>query len=47
MPNGMNQLQQEQLDQQKNSWNKYATGWRKWDEVLMTLMRPVADSLKN
>ena len=41
----MNQLQQEQLEQQKNTWNKYATGWRKWDEVLMTTMSPIGDSL--
>jgi ubiquinone/menaquinone biosynthesis C-methylase UbiE len=43
----MNQLQQEQLEQQKNTWNKYATGWRKWDEVLMTSMQPIADNLIN
>jgi ubiquinone/menaquinone biosynthesis C-methylase UbiE len=41
----MNQLQQEQLEQQKNTWNKYSSGWRKWDEVLMTAMLPIADSL--
>ena len=43
----MDQQQQEQLEQQKISWNKYATGWRKWDEILMTTMRPVGDSLIN
>ncbi len=41
----MDQLQLEQLEQQKNNWNKYASGWRKWDEILMTTMRPVGDSL--
>ena len=41
----MNQLQLEQLEQQKNTWNKYSSGWRKWDEVLMTAMLPIADSL--
>ena len=43
----MNQLQLEQLAQQKDTWNKYSEGWKKWDEVLMTLMRPVSDSLIN
>jgi ubiquinone/menaquinone biosynthesis C-methylase UbiE len=43
----MNQLQQEQLEQQKTTWNKYSAGWRKWDEVLMTAMRPIGDSLVN
>lgn len=43
----MDQLQQEQLEQQKNTWNKYATGWRKWNEILMTTMRPIGDSLIN
>ena len=41
----MDQQQLEQLEQQKNTWNKYATGWRKWDEILMTTMRPIGDSL--
>lgn len=41
----MNQLQLEQLEQQKNTWNKYSAGWRKWDEVLMTAMLPIAESL--
>ena len=43
----MSQLQLEQLEQQKNTWNKYASGWRKWDEMLMTAMLPIADSLIN
>ena len=43
----MDQQQLKQLEQQKNTWNKYATGWRKWDEILMTTMRPIGDSLIN
>lgn len=43
----MDQLHLEQLEQQKNTWNKYATGWRKWDEILMSTMRPIGDSLIN
>jgi len=41
----MNTEQQEILEQQKNSWNKYSSGWKKWDEIIMTMMSPVADSL--
>jgi ubiquinone/menaquinone biosynthesis C-methylase UbiE len=40
----MNQ-QEEQLAEQKHIWNEYSAGWKKWDELLMTMMRPVADSL--
>lgn len=41
----MNQEQQEQLEQQRKIWNKYSSGWRKWDELLMSSMRPVSDAL--
>lgn len=41
----MNSQQIEQLDQQRKTWNQYSRGWRKWDEILMTTMRPVSDSL--
>ena len=41
----MNEQHQAQLEQQKNTWDKYAAGWGKWDDILMTTMRPIADSL--
>ncbi len=41
----MDSKQQEQLDQQRRTWDKYSAGWRKWDEVLMTSMRPVSEGL--
>lgn len=41
----MNSQQIEQLDQQRKTWNQYSQGWRKWDEILMTTMRPVSDNL--
>ncbi len=41
----MNSQQIEQLYQQRKTWNQYSRGWRKWDEILMTTMRPVSDSL--
>jgi len=41
----MNKQQQEQLEQQRKTWNQYSGGWEKWDELLMTMMRPVSDKL--
>jgi len=41
----MNKQQQEQLEQQRKTWNQFSSGWEKWDELLMTLMRPVSDRL--
>jgi len=41
----MDQPQQKQLDQQRKTWNQYSGGWEKWDELLMTIMRPVGDAL--
>jgi ubiquinone/menaquinone biosynthesis C-methylase UbiE len=37
--------QEEQLAAQKHIWNEYSVGWKRWDELLMTMMQPVADSL--
>ncbi len=39
----MNKQQQEQLEQQRKTWNQYSAGWEKWDEILMTIMRPISD----
>ncbi|HED06236.1 MAG TPA: methyltransferase domain-containing protein [Ignavibacteria bacterium] len=39
----MNRQQQKQLEQQRKTWNQYSGGWKKWDELLMTIMRPVSD----
>lgn len=41
----MNQEQQEQLEQQRKIWNQYSSGWRKWDELLMSSMQSVSDAL--
>jgi len=41
----MNQEQQEQLEQQRKIWSQYSSGWRKWDELLMSSMQPVSDAL--
>ncbi len=41
----MNQQQEEQLIQQRNTWNRYSTGWKKWDDFIMDRMRPVAQTM--
>ena len=35
----------ELLQQQKDTWNTYSAGWKKWDELLMSSMKPVGDAL--
>lgn len=38
--------QQEQIrEQQKESWNKFSAGWRKWDDFVIGFMKPVADEI--
>ncbi|GAA4380918.1 class I SAM-dependent methyltransferase [Hymenobacter koreensis] len=32
-------------EQQKTTWNKFAPGWRKWDNFTMDWMRPMADEM--
>jgi len=32
-------------DQQKESWNKFSPGWKKWDELMMDFMRPMGDEI--
>ena len=43
----MNQQQQEQLEKQREAWNRYSAGWKKWDNLIMNLMRPVGDRMIN
>jgi SAM-dependent methyltransferase len=38
--------QQEQiLEHQKNTWNKFAPGWKKWDEFTMNFLKPMGDAI--
>jgi ubiquinone/menaquinone biosynthesis C-methylase UbiE len=37
----MNQQLEEIRDQQKQSWNKFSPGWKKWDEMTMELLKPM------
>lgn len=32
-------------EQQKASWNKFSSGWRKWDELMMDFLQPVGDEI--
>ena len=30
---------------QKESWNKSSSGWKKWDELMMSFLRPMGDEM--
>lgn len=32
-------------DQQKQSWNKFSVGWKKWDELVMDFLKPMGDEI--
>jgi ubiquinone/menaquinone biosynthesis C-methylase UbiE len=32
-------------EQQKQSWNKFSPGWKKWDELLMNFLQPMGDAI--
>lgn len=32
-------------DQQKEAWNKFSTGWKKWDELTMDFLKPMGDEI--
>ncbi|WP_413670849.1 class I SAM-dependent methyltransferase [Mucilaginibacter sp. Mucisp86] len=34
-------------DQQKQSWNKFSPGWKKWDEFNMRFLKPMGDAIIN
>ncbi|AMJ66468.1 class I SAM-dependent methyltransferase [Hymenobacter sp. PAMC 26628] len=31
--------------QQRESWNKFSAGWKKWDDLMMEFMKPVGDAI--
>lgn len=41
----MNQQQEEIREQQKQSWNKFSAGWKKWDEMTMDFLKPMGDEI--
>lgn len=34
-------------EQQKELWNRFSEGWRKWDDVTMDFLKPMADEIIN
>ena len=32
-------------EQQKNSWNRFSAGWKKWDQFVMEWLKPVGDKI--
>jgi ubiquinone/menaquinone biosynthesis C-methylase UbiE len=32
-------------EQQKEVWNKFSSGWKKWDELTMDFLKPMADAI--
>lgn len=32
-------------EQQKESWNKFSPGWKKWDEMTMAFLKPMGDEI--
>ncbi len=43
----MNQQQEEIREQQKQSWNKFSPGWKKWDELTMDFLKPMGQEIIN
>jgi ubiquinone/menaquinone biosynthesis C-methylase UbiE len=40
------QAQLEQIrDQQKETWDKFSPGWKKWDELTMKFLQPMGDEI--
>ena len=40
------EIQLEQIrEQQKESWNKFSSGWKKWDELTMDFVKPMGDEI--
>ncbi len=41
----MNTDQKAIRDRQKDSWNRFSAGWKKWDDVLMDFLKPVGEEM--
>ena len=41
----MEQQLEQIRDQQKESWNKFSSGWRKWDAITMDFLHPMGDEI--
>ena len=41
----MDAIQEQIREQQKQSWNKFSPGWKKWDTLLMSFLKPMGDAI--
>ena len=41
----MNEQLQAVRDEQKETWNKVSTGWKKWNEFTMNFLKPMGDAI--
>ena len=41
----MNTQLEEIREQQKQSWNKFSPGWKKWDDLTMDFLKPMGDEI--
>jgi ubiquinone/menaquinone biosynthesis C-methylase UbiE len=41
----MEPQQLEIREQQKQSWNRFSPGWKKWDELIMKFLQPMGDAI--
>ena len=41
----MEQQSEQIREQQKASWNKFSSGWKKWDDLNMVFLKPMGDEI--
>jgi ubiquinone/menaquinone biosynthesis C-methylase UbiE len=41
----MEQQLEQIRDQQKATWNKFSSGWKKWDDLTMDFLKPMGDEI--
>ena len=41
----MNQALEQIRDQQRETWNRFSPGWKKWDDFTMAFLRPMGDAI--
>ena len=41
----MEQRLEEISEHQKESWNKFSPGWKKWDDLIMAFLKPTGDEI--
>lgn len=43
--NKLNEELEQIRDQQRESWNKFSPGWKKWDDMTMNFLKPMGDEI--